>query len=118
MKVNTYFVGWMEGLAQSLDIDDGSVTYNFYSTMGVSLNNSLSYEIIIMDPKIQIFSGIPQSFITRISIMNEYVGALQVYLKVHCTCRQKEKEEGNTIMSLVLNFLGIIVFFRQLDTRN
>ena len=83
LRVNTFFVGWMEGLAQSLDIEKGKITNNFYETMAVSLNNSLSYQIIIMDPKIQIFSEIPQTYpITRVSLMNHYVGALQVYLKV------------------------------------
>ena len=83
MRVNTFFVGWMEGLAQSLDIEKGKISNDFYSTMAVSLNNSLSYQIIIMDPKIQIFSEIPQTYpITRVSFMNQYVGALEVYLKV------------------------------------
>ena len=83
LKANTFFVGWMEGLAQSLDIDDGNITNDFYSTMAVSLNNSLSYQIIVMDPKIQIFSEVPQTYpITRVSLMNQYVGALEVYLKV------------------------------------
>ena len=51
--------------------------------MAISLNNSLSYQIVIMDPKIQIFSEIPQTYpITRVSLLNRFVGALQVYLKV------------------------------------
>ena len=83
LKANTFFVGWMEGLAQSLDIDDGNITNDFYTTMAVSLNNNLSYQIIVMDPKIQIFSEVPQTYpITRVSLMNQYVGALEVYLKV------------------------------------
>ena len=81
--MNTFFVGWMEGLAQSLDIEKGKISNDFYSTMAVSLNNSLSYQIIIMDPKIQIFSEIPQTYpITRVSLTSHYIGALQIYLKV------------------------------------
>ena len=84
LKANNYFVGWMEGFAQI--IHKGHITNNIYTTMAISLNNSLSYQIVIMDPKIQIFGEIPQTFPnTRISLMNEYVGALQIYLKV-CTC--------------------------------
>ena len=80
MRVNTFFVGWMEGLAQSLDIEKGKISNDFYSTMAVSLNNSLSYQIIIMDPKIQIFSEIPQTYpITRVSFMNQYVGAIEAW---------------------------------------
>ena len=83
LKANTFFVGWMEGLSQSLDVDKGKISNNFYLTMAISLNNSLSYQIVIMDPKIQIFSEIPQTYpITRVSLLNRFVGALQVYLKV------------------------------------
>ena len=82
-KANTFFIGWMEGLAQSLDVEDGKISNDFYETMEVSLNNSLSYQIIIMDPKIQIFSEIPQTYpITRVSLTSHYIGALQIYLKV------------------------------------
>ena len=40
LKANTYFVGWFEGLGQSLEIDDGYITNEWDSTMAVSLNNS------------------------------------------------------------------------------
>ena len=83
LNANTFFVGWMEGLVQSLNVDKGMISHELYSTMAISFNNSLSYQIVIMDPKIQIFSEIPQTYpITRVSLMNQYVGALQVYLKV------------------------------------
>ena len=52
LKANTYFVGWFEAFGQFLEIDNGYITNDFYSTMAVSLNNSLSYQILIMDPKI------------------------------------------------------------------
>ena len=85
LKVNTNFVGWFSGFAQSLDIDDGYITNDLFSTMAISLNNSLYYQINIIDSKIQIFSNLVTFPITRISLMNEFVGALQVYLKVN-TC--------------------------------
>ena len=83
LKANTFFVGWMEGLAQSLNVEDGKISNDFYKTMAISLNNSLSFQIVIMDPKIQIFSEIPQTYpITRVSLTSHYIGALQIYLKV------------------------------------
>ena len=85
LKVNTNFVGWFSGFAQSLDIDDGYITNDLFSTMAISLNNSLSYQINIIDSKIQILRNSNSFPITRISLMNEFVGALQVYLKVN-TC--------------------------------
>ena len=103
LKANTYFVGWFEAFGQFLEIDNGYITNDFYSTMAVSLNNSLSYQILIMDPKIKIFSNIPQAFpITRIALMNEYVCALQVYLKVH-TCRMQIVDKGDELITLKKN---------------
>ena len=82
-RASTIYAGWKEGLVQSLDLDIGNITNNLDTTMEVSLNSNLSYQLLIMDPKIQIFSEIPQTYpITRVSFMNQYVGALEVYLKV------------------------------------
>ena len=83
-RASTIYAGWKEGLVQSLDLDIGNITNNFYTTMEISLNTNLSYQLLIMDPKIQIFSEIPNIYpITRLSLPKQYDGALQLYLKVH-----------------------------------
>ena len=82
-RASTIYAGWKEGLVQSLDLDIGNITNNFDTTMEVSLNSNLSYQILIMDPKIQIFSEIPNIYpLTRLSLPKQYDGALQLYLKV------------------------------------
>ena len=84
ITITTIYAGWLAGLVQSLDIPIEYITNSFMSTMELSLNSNLSYQILFMDPKIQIFSEIPNLYpITRISMSKEYDGALQVYLKVH-----------------------------------
>ena len=83
-RASTIYAGWKEGLVQSLDLDIGNITNNFYTTMEISLNTNLSYQLLIMDPKIQIFSEIPNIYpLTRLSLPKQYDGALQLYLKVH-----------------------------------
>ena len=86
--LRTIYVGWNAGLAQFLCLDVGMITNSVYSTMSISLNNSLSYQILIMDPKIQILSEIPTIYpITRLSFPVQYVGVLQVYLQVHISTK-------------------------------
>ena len=83
-RASTIYAGWKEGLVQSLDLDIGNITNNLDTTMEVSLNSNLSYQLLIMDPKIQIFSEIPNIYpLTRLSLPKQYDGALQLYLKVH-----------------------------------
>ena len=83
LRASTIYAGWTEGLVQSLDLDIGNITNNFHTTMEISLNTNLSYQLLIMDPKIQIFSDIPNIYpVTRLSLPKQYDGALQLYMKV------------------------------------
>ena len=80
-SIRTIFAGWQYGLAQSIDLGNGMITNSHKSTMDLKLNHNLTYQILIMDPKMQIISDQPRTFpITRLSL--EHNGVKQVYLKV------------------------------------
>ena len=80
-SIRTIFAGWQYGLSQSIDLGAGMITNSHKSTMDLTLNPNLSYQILIMDSKMQIITDQPRTFpITRLSL--EHNGIKQVYLKV------------------------------------
>ena len=84
-SIRTTFAGWQYGLAQSLDLGAGMITNSHKSTMDLTLNHKLSYQILIMDPSMQIINDQPRIFpITRLSLSDQYNGVMQVYFKVLC----------------------------------
>ena len=62
LKLNRFYVFWELGLLQSIELDIGMITHNFTKSMSLNFNNTLKYLIWITDPKIQIFSQIPETF--------------------------------------------------------
>ena len=82
-SIRTIFAGWQYGLSQSIDLGAGMITNSHKSTMDLTLNHNLSYQILIMDPSIQIINDQPRIFpITRLSLSDHYSGVMQIYLKV------------------------------------
>ena len=59
------------------------IKYDIQHTVDISLNNNLSYEVFIIDPKAQIFSGSP-SIIPRskIKLLQGKPKTTEVFLKV------------------------------------
>ena len=62
------------------------IGYDRMSTVDISLNSNLSYEVFIMDPKIRILSGspstIPRSIITLTPVVNGWPTVTEIFLKV------------------------------------
>ena len=52
--VNSVFVSYYKGIVQSLEFEKGMIGYYKKTTVGISLNSNLSYELFIVDPKIRI----------------------------------------------------------------
>ena len=72
-----------KGIVQSLEFEKGMIMYDFKHTVDVSLNNNISYEVVIIDPKAQILSPsnsiIPRS---KIKLLYGSPKTTEVYLKV------------------------------------
>ena len=47
-SIRTIFAGWQYGLSQSIDLGAGMITNSHKSTMDLTLNHNLSYQILIM----------------------------------------------------------------------
>ena len=80
-KIHHFYIHWYFGLPQTIELDIGMITHKFTKSMSLDLNNSQNYHIWIIDPKIQIFSQIPETFPrTRIDLfLNK---TTTVFLKV------------------------------------
>ena len=70
------------GIGLALEMESAMITHWPMDSLQLTLNNSLSYFIQIMDPKLQILSDNPDA-VPRIMIRKrENTGSLLTYLKV------------------------------------
>ena len=82
VKAKPFFMSKWKGIGLALDMDSAMITHLQMESLQLTLNNSLSYFIQIMDPKLQILSDNPDA-IPRIMIRKrENTGSLLIYLKV------------------------------------
>ena len=84
VRVKSFFVDlhW-HGIAQSMELKTGVITEEIPRSLQLILNNSLSYKIRVMDPKLQIpLSDNPDSMPRIIFRKQKNTTALFVYLKV------------------------------------
>ena len=63
LTVTSFYMKDVSGIVQSLDIGVGMITQNYLSTMEILFNNNidLSYTVVIVDPRLQIFSESPDT---------------------------------------------------------
>ena len=82
--VKSLYFDFYKGLVQFLEF--GMIGYDRMSTVDISLNSNLSYEVFIMDPKIRILGGspstIPRSIITLTPVVNGWPTVTEIFLKV------------------------------------
>ena len=82
--VQSLYFDFYKGLVQFLEF--GTIGYDRMSTVDISLNSNLSYEVFIMDPKIRILGGspstIPRSIITLTPVVNGWPTVTEIFLKV------------------------------------
>ena len=82
--VQSLYFDFYKGLVQFLEF--GTIGYDRMSTVDISLNSNLSYEVFIMDPKIRILGGspstIPRSIITLTPVVDGWPTVTEIFLKV------------------------------------
>ena len=70
------------GIVQSLKIKRGVISHNESDTLFVSLNKNVSYNLIITDPKMQLFMANPEAIPRTYLYLEASAGIVFVYLKV------------------------------------
>ena len=82
VKAKPFFISKWQGIGLALDMESAMITHLAMESLQLNLNNSLSYFIQIMDPKLQILSDNPDA-VPRIMISKrENTGSFLIYLKV------------------------------------
>ena len=81
--LNSFYVKQYKGLVQNIEFDKGKIGYEKRSTIKISLNPNISYDVFIMDRKMQIFSNSPSTIPrSRIKLVHGSPTTTEVYLKV------------------------------------
>ena len=82
VKAKPFFMSKWKGIGLALDMESAMITHWPMDSLQLTLNDSLSYFIQIMDPKLQILSDNPDA-VPRIMIRKrENTGSFLIYLKV------------------------------------
>ena len=71
------FIGY---ILHSIHINHGAMTRNLVTTCSIELNHNLTYQILFMDPKLQLTTGSPSVFPR--SVLNIKEGNFLIYLEV------------------------------------
>ena len=82
IRVKSTYLNRFEGIAQFIEGDTGMITNRLMTTLRVHLNKNLSFQIAIMDTKLQFTSTSALPFI-RLTLLRLSEEALVIYLKVH-----------------------------------
>ena len=76
-------INYYKGIVQSLEFEKGMIKYDYTKSVGITLNNNITYEVFIMDQKAQVFSSsnsiVPRS---RIKLLYGSPTITEFYLKV------------------------------------
>ena len=86
--IGRYFHARWTGITYSLELDVGMIGHKYHSTFKLPLNNSISYEIAITDPKLHFMSGNPATFPKTRIITNPNITRM---LKVNLMAIRHEK---------------------------
>ena len=83
IEVKPFFMGTWNGLVYSVQINnDTLMSDNMEQTSDISLNETLSYTIFIMDKNMQFISNSPDVVPRFVLSLNPKAGTIQLYLKV------------------------------------
>ena len=87
-STNSIYVRKFRGLVQNVEFKKGTIKSDPFNAIGIHLNNNISYDVIIMDPKMQIFSNNPNTIPrSRIQLLHGLSTTTEVYLKVELEIR-------------------------------
>ena len=81
--LSTFFFSFYYGLDQYLELNTGIITQNYVTSPSIILNSNQSFTLIVMDPKIWIFSEIHDT-IPRTKLKISENVQISLYLKVIC----------------------------------
>ena len=81
IRVKSTYLNRFEGIVQFIEGDIGMITNKMMTSPSVHLNKNLSYQIVIMDPKLQFKSASALPFI-RLTLLRHSEEALLIYFKV------------------------------------
>ena len=81
--METFFFGIYDGLVYFLELENGMLTHSTLTSNNMYLNPNISYHLVIMDPKIWIYSDI-HDIIPRAKIKISRNVYVNIYLKVTC----------------------------------
>ena len=82
VRAKPFYINKYHGIGFALDMESAMITHWPMDSLQLTLNNSLSYFITIMDPKLQILSNNPDA-VPRIMIRKrENTGSFLTYIKV------------------------------------
>ena len=82
VEIQTYYVANSNGLVHILQAKPGVITKNSPTTINIYLNSSVSYFIVINDPKVSIPSGMPDTVPRLLLSIDEGAGMIYLNLKV------------------------------------
>ena len=80
IEINPYHVG--HGVIQSLKLKPGVISHRISSTLFLWLNNSIRYNILITDTRLQFFTESPDT-VPRVKVPLKKGHSVIIYLKVH-----------------------------------
>ena len=92
-SIKSYYQHSYTGIIYSLKFDAGMIGHRYHTSFRLSLNENLSYEIAITDPKLYFISGNPETFKKANVILQRKAKTLKVNLKPirHEKLNQPEK---------------------------
>ena len=87
LRVRSTYLNTFQGFVQFIEGDIGMITNRMMTSLRVQLNKNLSYQIVIMDTKLQFMSASALPFI-RLTLLRHSEEALLIYFKVHKLTQQ------------------------------
>ena len=81
--VTMFYQAERSGLVQSLRVNRGGVSDDMSKTLTIMLNSSIAYNVIMSDPKLQIWMPNPHTIPRTYLSLDESAGYVTVYIKVN-----------------------------------
>ena len=84
LRVQTVYANKFQGLIHFLELDNGMISHDYWSSIAIPLNSTnISYTIFFMDTKIQMYTDRYDTLpLTKIEIQRGQIKIAQVYLQV------------------------------------